>query len=227
MGHKVHPKIFRIGTLYQWNSRWFSRRDFASFLRQDMVIKKFLKKELKDAAVSQVDIERSPSTTTVIIHSAKPGVIIGRGGQGLDQIRKDIERNFLKMSKKVKLNIQEVSNPSLSAQIVAESVARDTEGRLPFRRVMKQHMERVMKAGALGVKIAMGGRLNGVEIARREKLAQGKIPLITLRSNIDYAHAIAKTIYGTIGIKVWIYKGEHFGQVDALLEASLRTKPAK
>lgn len=227
MGHKVHPKIYRLPLLFPWPSRWVIGHGYARQLEEDIKIREYIKKKFKEANIDSVFIERGAKQVTVTVFAGKPGVIIGRGGQGLDQIRKDIERNFLKMSRKVKLNIQEVHNPSLSAQIVADSIARDTEGRLPFRRVMKQHMERVMKAGALGVKIAMGGRLNGVEIARREKLAQGKIPLITLRSNVDYACMIAKTIYGTIGIKVWIYKGEHFGQIDTLTEMSLRTQSAK
>ena len=227
MGHKVHPKIYRLPILFPWPSRWVIGRGYARQLEEDIKMREYVKNKFKEANIDSVFIERGAKQVTITVFAGKPGVIIGRGGQGLDQVRKEIERKFLRMSQKVKLNIQEVSNPSLSAQIVAESVARDTEGRLPFRRVMKQHIERVMKAGALGVKIAMGGRLNGVEIARREKLAQGKIPLITLRSNVDYALVVAKTIYGAIGIKVWIYKGEHFGQVDALTDVHISRAKAK
>src|SRR3989344_7850911 len=211
MGHKVHPKIFRIGILYQWNSRWFSRRDFASFLRQDMVIKKFLKKELKDAAVSQVDIERSPSTTTVIIHSAKPGVIIGRGGQGIEELKKKVKRQCLDNTKAtLNINIKEVTDPNLHAELIVQQIAADIEKRLPFRRVMKQAIGRVEKSNAKGVKIQVSGRLNGAEIARQEKLASGSLPLHTLRADIDYARGVARTTYGAVGIKVWIYRGEVF-----------------
>ncbi len=220
MGHKVHPKIHRLPVLFPWSSRWVKKANYADTLREDILIREYLQKKGKDAQIDSIHIERSPKHITVTIFAGKPGVIIGRGGQGLDVLRKDIERKFLHMIQKVKLNIQEVSSPSLSAQIVAESVAKDTEGRLPYRRVIKQHIERVMKAGAQGVKIGMSGRLNGVEIARAEKLSQGKIPLITFRSNVDYAGTVAHTLQGTIGIKVWIYKGESFGRVDRLADAN-------
>jgi len=211
MGHKVHPRIFRIGTLYQWNSRWFSRRDFASFLRQDMEIKKFLKKELKEAAVSQVDIERSPSTTTIIIYSAKPGVIIGRGGQGIEELKKKVRRECLKNTKAtLNINIKEITDPNLHAELIVQQIAVDIEKRLPFRRAMKQAIGRVEKSNAKGVKIQVSGRLNGAEIARQEKLTSGSLPLHTLRADIDYARGVARTTYGAIGIKVWIYRGEVF-----------------
>lgn len=224
MGHKVHPKIHRLPILFPWTSRWVSKDKYADQLRQDIQIRSFLEDKFKDAQIDSIYIERSAKNMTITIFAGKPGIIIGRGGQGLDQIRKDIERKFLQMSLKVKLNIQEVTSPSLSAEIVAQSVVKDTEGRLPFRRVIKQHMERVMKAGALGVKIGMSGRLNGVEIARSETLSQGKIPLITMRSNVDYSYKVAKTMYGTIGVKVWIYKGESFDRVDRLSEVKDTTK---
>lgn len=218
MGHKVHPKIYRIPVLFPWDSRWVATKDYAKNLKQDVKIRDYIAGKFKDAAVDSIVIERGAKNMTITIFAGKPGVIIGRGGQGLDTTRKEIERKFLNMSLKAKLNIQEVRAPSLSARIIAESVVRDTEQRMAYRRVIKQHIERVMKAGAQGVKIGMSGRLNGVEIARAEKLSQGKIPLITLRSNVDYAYATAKTMYGTIGVKVWIYKGESFGKVDKLNE---------
>lgn len=226
MGHKVHPKIHRLPVLFPWTSRWVAKSNYADALREDLQIREYLAKKGKEAQIDSIHIERSAKNVTITIFAGKPGVLIGRGGQGLDQLRKDVERMFLRMSRKVKLNIQEVSVPSLSAQIVAEGVAKDIENRLPYRRVIKQNMERVMKAGGMGVKIALAGRLNGVEIARREKMAQGKIPLITFRSNVDYATVTAKTLQGSIGVKVWIYKGESFDRVDRLADAN-RTAPQK
>ena len=210
--------------LFPWPSRWVDTAHYADRVAEDIKIREYIKAKFKDAQIDSIFVERSAKNMTLTIFAGKPGIVIGRGGQGLDQIRKEIERQFLKMAMKVKLNIQEVSSPSLSAEIIAQSVVRDTEGRLPYRRVIKQHLERVMKSGALGVKIGMAGRLNGVEIAREEILAKGKIPLITLRSNVDYAYAIAKTMYGTIGVKVWIYKGESFERVDRLTEAKETAK---
>ncbi|MFA6254930.1 MAG: 30S ribosomal protein S3 [Patescibacteria group bacterium] len=210
MGQKVHPKIFRIGELYSWNSKWFSRRDYAKLLRQDILIKKFLKHALKDAAVAQIDIERSPATTTIIIHSAKPGVIIGRGGQGVEELKKKILKQFLDPKTSLNLNIKEVSNPNLSAELVAQSIIADLEKRVPYRRVMKQVIGRVEKTEAKGVKVIIAGRLNGAEIARSETLSSGNLPLHTLRADIDYSRGVAQTTYGTIGVKVWIYKGQVF-----------------
>lgn len=210
MGHKVHPRIFRIGTLYQWNSRWFARKDFATLLRQDLEIKKFLKKELKEAAVAMVEIERGPSSITVIIHSAKPGVIIGRGGQGIEELKKKIKRACMDKKMTLNVNIKEVADPNLSAEILVQQIALDIEKRLPFRRVMKQAIGRVEKSSAKGVKIQVSGRLNGAEIARRETLISGSLPLHTLRADIDYSRTAARTTYGAIGIKVWIYRGQIF-----------------
>ena len=227
MGHKVHPKIHRMPVLFPWTSRWVMKTNYADTVREDIQMREFLQKKGQDAQIDSIHIERSAKNVTITIFSAKPGVLIGRGGQGLDLLRKNIERMFLHMTRKVKLNIQEVASPSLSAQIVAEGVTKDIEARLPFRRVIKQNMERVMKAGAQGVKIALAGRLNGVEIARREKMAQGKIPLITFRSNVDYAGMTAKTLQGAIGVKVWIYKGESFGRVDRLADANQITSQKK
>lgn len=215
MGHKVHPKIYRIPTIYTWDSRWFARNgQMPLYLKQEIAIRTLLQEKLKESLVDAISIERTPKDMTVTILTAKPGMIIGRGGQGLEDLRKQIEKKILQMKLKVKLNIQEVRQPALSAQIVAQTAANDIVRRLPFRRVMKQIIEKVMSAGAQGVKIGMAGRLNGVEIARSEKLAAGKMSLITLRSDVDYAIAEAHTLYGKIGIKVWIYKGEAFGRRD-------------
>ena len=215
MGHKVHPKIHRIPYIFPWDSRWFAKRDqLPNFLQQEIAIREFLEKKLKEANVDAISIERTPKDLSITILAGKPGVVIGRGGQGLELLRKEIEKKILQFKTKVKLNIQPVQQPALSAAIVAQNMAIDIEKRLPFRRVMKQTIEKVMAAGAKGVKVAMAGRLNGVEIARREKLAAGKMSLITLRSNLDYALVEAHTMYGKIGIKVWIYFGETFAKQD-------------
>jgi small subunit ribosomal protein S3 len=215
MGHKVHPKIHRIPTIYSWDSKWFAKgKSMPMFLEQEVGIRDFLTTKLKESLIDGISIERTPKDLTIYILSAKPGTIIGRGGQGLEDLRRHIERKIVQQKLKVKINILEVRNPALSAQIVAQNAATDIEKRFPFRRVMKQILERVMSAGAQGVKVCMSGRLNGVEIARTEKLSAGKMSLITLRSDVDYAIAEAHTLYGKIGIKVWIYKGEAFGRRD-------------
>jgi len=214
MGHKVHPKIHRTQVIYTWDSRWFGKKNYADFSEQDIRIREYLNKKFRDAHIDSISVERGPKNMTVTILAAKPGYIIGRGGKGLDEVRKHIERKFLKMQLKVKLNVRELRSPGLSARAVALSMASDIERRIRFRRVMKQSIERVMTAGAQGVKVQMAGRLNGAEIARTETLSKGKIPLITLRSDVDYAFVEARTIYGKIGIKVWIYKGEIFGRKD-------------
>lgn len=215
MGHKVHPTIHRIPYIFPWDSRWFAKKDqLTQFLKQEIAIREYLGKKLKEAGIDAISIERSPKEVVITILAAKPGVVIGRGGQGLEEIRKEIEKKYLQFKSKVKLNIQAVQQPALSATIVAQNAVNEIERRLPFRRVMKGVLEKVMAAGAKGVKINMAGRLNGVEIARREKLAAGKMSLITVRSNVDYGFAEAHTLYGKIGVKVWIYHGETFGRKD-------------
>lgn len=228
MGHKVHPTIHRTRVIYTWDSRWFGKKQaYREYAEQDIRIREFLMKKFKDAHIDAIGIERGAKQVTITILAAKPGFVIGRGGQGLDDVRKEIERKFLQMKIKVKLNIQEVSSPALSAQVVAQTMVEEVERRIPFRRVMKQTIERVMKAGALGVKVKMSGRLNGVEIARREQLSAGSIPLITLRSDVDYAYVPAFTLYGKIGIKVWIYHGEVFGRKDKFHKAVADAKNEK
>ena len=215
MGHKVHPRIHRIPFIFPWDSRWFAKREqLPVFLKQEIQIREFLEAKLKEANIDSISIERTPKDLTITILAGKPGVVIGRGGQGLEVLRKDIEKKILKFKTKVKLNIQPVNQPALSAAIVAQNAVADIEKRIPFRRVMKQSIEKVMAAGAKGIKMSMAGRLNGVEIARREKLGAGKMSLITLRSHVDYAIAEAHTMYGKIGVKVWIYYGETFGRKD-------------
>ncbi len=214
MGHKVHPKAHRTGIIYTWDSRWFSKDNYATFAQQDIAIRNYLRKKFKDAHIDAISVERGPKNMTVTVLAAKPGYIIGRGGKGLDEVRKYIERKVVKMQLKVKLNIREVTSPALSAMVVALSIASDLEKRIAFRRSMKQSIKRVMEANAAGVKIQVAGRLNGADIARAEKLAAGKVPLITLRGDVDYAAVRANTTYGVIGVKVWIYHGEVFGRKD-------------
>ncbi|MDO8626228.1 MAG: 30S ribosomal protein S3 [Candidatus Magasanikbacteria bacterium] len=215
MGHKVHPKIHRTPAIFPWDSRWYAKKElYPEFLEQEIAIRELLGKKLKDAGLDAISVERSPKEMVITILAAKPGAVIGRGGSGLEDIRKIIERKILKFKIKVKLNIQAVAQPALSAAIVAQACAAEIERRLPFRRVMKQAIEKTMSAGAQGVKINMSGRLNGAEIARTEKLGSGKMSLITVRSHVDYALAEAQTLQGKIGVKVWIYKGEVFGKYD-------------
>ncbi|MFH0854144.1 MAG: 30S ribosomal protein S3 [bacterium] len=215
MGHKVNPKIFRMGIIRTWDSKWFAKGKFSSFLKQDVLIRKFLKKQLREAAIDKIEIERSTNNIKIIIYSAKPGVIIGRSGAGIEELKNNLKKLFNKIGLSdinLNLNIQEVRNPNLSANIVLQNVIDDIEKRIPFRRALKQANGKVEKAGAKGVKIVVSGRLNGAEIARTEKLTAGKIPLHTLRADIDYSRGTARTIYGAIGVKVWIYKGEVFNQ---------------
>jgi small subunit ribosomal protein S3 len=215
MSHKVNPIIHRIPVIHTWDSKWFARKQqLPKVLEQEVKIRAYLGEKLKEAGIDAVSIERTAKDVTVNILAAKPGVIIGRSGEGLEKIRKEIEKNFLQFKSKVKLNIMAVRNPALSAQIVGQNAVAEIERRMPFRRVMKQAIEKVMAAGAKGVKIKMSGRLNGVEIARREVLSAGKMSLITFRSDVDYAFVEAHTLYGKIGVKVWVYHGESFSMKD-------------
>ncbi|MFA6428663.1 MAG: 30S ribosomal protein S3 [Candidatus Buchananbacteria bacterium] len=219
MGQKVNPKIFRIGIIDTWNSKWFSVKNYQQYLREDVVIKKYLRNKLREAMVAKIDVERSQKSLTIIIHTAKPGVIIGRGGAGIEELKKEIKNKFLRDKKTQKytvdslnINIFEVDKPNLSATILMQQVITDLEKRVLFRRAVKGAIGRAEKAGALGVKIIVAGRLNGAEIARDGTLFSGKLPLQTLRADIDYARGAAQTIYGKIGVKVWVYKGELFAK---------------
>ncbi len=212
MGQKINPIIFRIGPLNTWSSRWFSRREYAALVQQDEQIKKYLRTKYREASIAKIELERSGTAVTVIIHTGKPGVLIGRGGQGVEELKRTLQQMFFSGRKTtLNLNIQEVSNPNLSAELVVQNMAQDLEKRLPFRRVMKQALGRVQKAGAQGVKVMCKGRLNGSEIARSEQLAWGKLPMHTLRADIDYSRGAAYTSYGKVGVKVWIFKGMRFG----------------
>ncbi|OGG87543.1 30S ribosomal protein S3 [Candidatus Kuenenbacteria bacterium RIFCSPHIGHO2_02_FULL_39_13] len=212
MGHKVNPKVFRLKVNKTWNSKWFRDRLYASSLQTDVAIRKYLEKKLREASLEKVVIDRSVDAIEITIHTARPGMIIGKGGAGTDELKNHIIKDIIKSKKtKININIKEVNDPNLSANIVALNVALDLEKRMPYRRVMKKYIENVVKAGAQGVKIVVAGRLGGVEIARTEKLLKGKIPLSTIRADIDYARTAARTTYGAVGVKVWIYKGEVFG----------------
>lgn len=211
MGKKINPKVFRLKQNKTWDSRWFAIKNYPKLLRQDLEIRAFLKKKLLNAFVSQIYIERTAKDVNIIILTARPGVIIGRSGAGIEDLKKEISRKFFTaQTARLNITIKEVSNPNLDAAFMAQTIKFDIEKRIPFRRAMKQAMAKVERAGARGVKIEISGRLNGAEIARTEKLLYGKVPLHTLRADIDYAFVEAHTVYGAIGIKVWIYRGEVF-----------------
>ncbi|HOQ76203.1 MAG TPA: 30S ribosomal protein S3 [Thermoclostridium sp.] len=206
MGQKVNPHGLRIGIIKDWDTKWYaSKKDFSSFLVEDFKLRKFIKKKLYIAGIARIEIERAAAKIKINIHTAKPGIIIGKQGAGIEALRKELEKMT---GKSVLLNITEIKTPELNAQLVAESIAAQLEKRISFRRAMKQAMSRTMKLGAKGIKTQVSGRLGGAEIARTEHYHEGTIPLQTLRADIDYGFAEADTTYGKIGVKVWIYKGE-------------------
>ncbi len=210
MGHKVDPRSFRLKQITTWKSKWFARKDYGKFLEQDNKIRCYLMRKLKEASVATIEIERSANNITVTIKTSRPGVVIGRGGAGIEDLKKILKNKFIQTGQVLNVNIQEVTKPYLNAELVVRMMSEQIEKRMPFRRVMKQAIIQVERAGAKGVKVSVAGRLNGSEIARTEKLGTGKIPLHTIRADIDYAQGEAHTTYGSIGIKVWIYKGEIF-----------------
>lgn len=205
MGQKVHPKGLRIGVIKDWDAKWYADKDYADLLHEDLRIRKYIKNKLFQAGISLVEIERAANRVKVSISTAKPGIVIGRGGAEVEVLRKEIEKMT---NKQVNINIVEIKRPELDAQLVAENVAAQLERRVAFRRAMKQTVTRTMRMGAEGIKIACAGRLAGAEMARTEWYSEGKVPLHTLRADIDYGFAEANTTYGKIGVKVWIYKGE-------------------
>jgi small subunit ribosomal protein S3 len=205
VGQKVNPNGLRLGIIRNWDARWYAERDFSDLLLEDIRIRKHIKEKCYAAGVSRIEIERVAKRVQVTIHTAKPGIIIGRGGAGVEALRKELEKMT---GKQVHLNIQEIKVPELDAQLVAESIAQQLEKRTSFRRAMKQAMARAMRAGAKGIRVAVSGRLGGAEIARTEGYREGTVPLQTLRADIEYGFAEAHTTYGRIGVKVWIYKGE-------------------
>lgn len=209
MGQKVNPISMRLQVNKDWRSRWFATKgEYVEYLRQDIAIRKMIEaKYTRRASINKIEIERAPSLVTVTIHTAKAGVVIGRGGVGVQELKDDIQKM---VKTPVRLNIEEVKKPELYAKIVAENIAHQLEKRISFRRAMKASASATMRVGAKGVRIQLAGRLNNAEMARREKEIQGSVPLHTIRADVDYALAVAKTAAGTIGVKVWIYKGEKF-----------------
>ena len=205
MGQKVHPHGIRLGIVKTWDAKWYADRDFAKNLHEDIKIRRELKKQLMQSSVSRIETERSKNRLKLTIHTAKPGMVIGRGGSGIEDIKNSLKKIT---DKRLDINIAEIRQPDLDATLVAENIAAQLERRIAFRRAMKQSVQRTMRLGAKGIKIMCSGRLGGAEIARSESYREGSIPLHTLRADIDYGFAEANTTYGRIGIKVWIFKGE-------------------
>lgn len=205
MGQKVNPHGLRVGVIKGWDSNWYAERDFADNLVEDHKIRTYLKKRLYEAGVNRIEIERASDRVKVIIYTAKPGLVIGKGGAEIEKLKADVQKMT---AKKLFIDVKEIRRPDREAQLVAENIARQLENRVSFRRAMKSSMSRSMKAGVLGIKAACGGRLGGADIARTEFYSEGTIPLQTLRADIDYGFAEANTTYGKVGVKVWIYKGE-------------------
>lgn len=206
MGQKVHPYGFRLGTIKTWKSRWFAKKGYADLLHEDLKLKRQLKNQLKSAGVSSIEIERPGNKLKITIHTARPGIIIGRKGAEIDRLRQEVQRRTGR--EVLPINIQEVHRPELDAQLVAESIALQLEKRVAFRRAMRKAVDSALRFGCKGIKVRVGGRLNGAEIARTEWYLQGRLPLHTLRADIDYGLAEAHTTYGVIGVKCWIYNGE-------------------
>ncbi|EIA21536.1 30S ribosomal protein S3 [Listeria fleischmannii 1991] len=205
MGQKVHPIGMRIGVIRDWDSKWYAEKEYADFLHEDLRIRDFIAKRLADASVSRVEIERAANRVNITIHTAKPGMVIGKGGSEVEALRKSLNELT---GKRVHINIVEIKRADLDAKLVAENIARQLEGRVSFRRAQKQAIQRTMRAGAKGIKTQVSGRLGGADIARAEHYSEGTVPLHTLRADIDYAWEEADTTYGKLGVKVWIYRGE-------------------
>jgi small subunit ribosomal protein S3 len=205
VGQKVHPIGMRVGIIRDWDAKWFAEKDYANFLHEDLRIRKYVQQKLSDAAVSTIEIERNNDRVNVSLHTAKPGMVIGKGGSEVDALRKNLNKIT---GKNVHINIVEIKKPDLDAKLVGEGIARQLENRVAFRRAQKQAIQRTMRAGAKGIKTQVSGRLNGADIARSEGYSEGTVPLHTLRADIDYAWEEADTTYGKLGVKVWIYRGE-------------------
>lgn len=206
MGQKINPTGLRVGIIKDWESRWFADKDYADLLHEDYVVREYIEKRLKDASVSKIEIERAANRLNISLHTAKPGMVIGKGGSEIETLRTDITN--LAKGKRVHVNVVEVKNPDAVAKLVAENIARQLEGRVSFRRAMKQSIQRSMRSGIKGIKTEVSGRLGGADIARSEKYSEGTVPLHTLRADIDYGTAEADTTYGKIGVKVWLHHGE-------------------
>ena len=232
MGQKVHPIGFRLGISSDWNAKWYANsQDYPKLLNADIKVREFLKKKLAAANVSRIQIERPARAAVITIHTARPGVVIGKKGADIEILRKEVSKILGLHINNVKINIEEIRKPELDAQLVAESIAQQLERRVMFRRAMKRSMQNTMRMGGQGIKIQVGGRLNGAEIARSECYMEGRVPLHTLRADIDYGFAEALTTYGILGVKVWIYKGEVFSLEEkrnaSAQEAKPKSKPKK
>ncbi|MCS3903192.1 small subunit ribosomal protein S3 [Methylohalomonas lacus] len=230
MGHKVHPIGLRLGIIKDWTSKWYAdSKHYADYLHTDLKVREYLRKRLSNASVSRIQIERPANNARIIIHTARPGIVIGKKGEDIDRLRKDVSTM---MGAPVSINVEEIRKPELDAYLVAESVAQQIERRIMFRRAMKRAVTNTMRLGALGMKINVSGRLNGAEIARTEWYREGRVPLHTLRADIDYGLAEARTTYGIVGVKVWIFKGEKFSmqyaedEETSKSDASAATKAA-
>jgi small subunit ribosomal protein S3 len=216
MGHKVHPNGFRLGVSRTWNAKWYADRDYTDLLKEDMAIRRLVTQRLANASVSLVEIERGINHVTVTVHTAKPGIVIGKGGQNVEALRQAVGKLT---TKKVKLEIKEIRQPELDATLVAANIAQQLSRRIAFRKAIKQAIQRTMKAGAKGVKISVAGRLGGAEMARREWDREGRIPLGTLRADISYGQVLSRTTFGAIGVKVWVYRGDVMPERTAPREA--------
>jgi small subunit ribosomal protein S3 len=220
MGHKVHPIGFRLGILYPWQSKWYADKNYTELLHEDLRIRRLILKKLSDASVSRVELERNANQVIVTIHTAKPGIVIGRGGQKVDELRGELERVT---GRRVRVNISEIRQPELDAYLVARSVADQLERRVAFRRAMKQAVTRTMQRGARGVKVQVAGRLGGAEMSRRETEKEGRVPLHTLRADVDFGQAEASTTFGRIGVKAWIYRGDVLPELPQRREQEMET----
>lgn len=205
MGQKINPIGLRVGIIKDWESKWFAEKDYADLLHEDIKIREFLDERLKQSSVSSVDIERAANRVNITVHTGKPGMVIGKGGSEVEKLRKDLNKLT---GKRIHINIVEIKKVDLDAKLVGENIARQLEGRISFRRAQKQVIQRTMRAGALGIRTQVSGRLGGADIARAEHYNEGTVPLHTLRADIDYASVEADTTYGKLGVKVWIYRGE-------------------
>ena len=223
MGQKVHPTGFRLGIIYDWQSKWFAQQGYRDLLQEDLRVRRYIAENLKDAGVSRVEIERNANQVTVSIHTAKPGIVIGRGGQKVDELRNKLEALT---GKRIRVNIQEIRMPELDAQLVARNIADQLERRVAFRRALKQTVARTMGRGAEGCKAMVAGRLGGTEMSRRESTMDGRVPLHTIRADIDFGQAEAHTTFGRIGVKVWIYKGDKLPEKRESQQGAAEAPPA-
>lgn len=224
MGQKTNPIGFRLGVTKNWRSTWYAKKDMPALLKEDALLRKYLKARLDNAAIADVTIERKPGKVVVTIHTGRPGVVIGKKGEDIEKLRRDVSAI---MGVPVHINVAEVRKPELDAQLVAESIAQQLERRIMFRRAMKRAVGNAMRLGALGIKVNVAGRLNGAEIARSEWYREGRVPLHTLRADVDYGFAEAHTTYGVIGIKTWIYKGEIFDYSQVGQEKAEEQRPER